>query len=89
MKKKFKPISIARFGTEFQDLKDEFEKLFGESLLDFFDHPRIFGFNIFKFDDRLLEKFPNEYIAGYSLRRFVIKKYGQEACDFLKNFLLK
>lgn len=67
------------------DQKRKFQSVFNVPVDPFWD--RILGFDIIKFDDEFLSKYPESNQDGYSARDVVVKYFGEEAAAFIDQLI--
>jgi hypothetical protein len=67
------------------EIKRKFLETFGTSVDPYWD--RIFGFDIIKFDDEVLAKYPESNQDGYSSRDVIVKHHGEDAAVFIETLI--
>lgn len=67
------------------DQKRKFQSLFNTPVDPYWDGK--FGFDIIKFDDKVLAQYPESNQNGFSPRDVIVKYYGEEAAVFIEELL--
>jgi hypothetical protein len=67
------------------DVKRQFQDIFSVPVDPYWD--RIFGFDIIKFDDEVLAKYPESDQDGYSSRDVIVKHHGEDAAVFIETLI--